>query len=408
VPVNIFTRILDVLRPAESRAEQPREISWDALSALSPTGSAVSARAAEGLATVFACAQAIASAIASLPAYVYRLADRGRTVDAAHPLARLIRNGPNAHQSWSDWLEFVVAQAVLRGNSVSQIVRDNTGRVVSLIPHPWEHVSVQLLPSGRLAYDITPINYITGGTGRSIRLLEGEVFHLRDRSDDGLIGRSRLSRAGAAIGHGLSTQEFATSAFSNGVFPSAVVESPEGFKFKSDEDRKRFRKAWREAYAGPSNSSRTLFLEWGFKFNPLSVTPEDRELLASWRFTTEELARIFQVPPPLVGIWDHSSFTNSETAGRWFAQHTLQPWIRKIESEFIRSVFSEADRATRELEIDVSGFARGDYAARWTANKIAVEARILTRNEVREAEGFNPIDGGDEFDAPAAPARQGA
>ena len=76
------------------------------------------------------------------------------------------------------------------------------------------------------------------------------------------------------------------------------------------------------------------------------LSPEDAELLASRRFTTEELARLYGCPPPIIGDLSHGTFTNSETAGRWFAQHTLTPWIRKIETEFTRSVFTAATAAT--------------------------------------------------------------
>lgn len=108
----------------------------------------------------------------------------------------------------------------------------------------------------------------------------------------------------------------------------------------------------------------------------------------SRRFTTEELARLYQVPPPIVGIWDHSSFTNSETAGRWFAQFTLAPWIRKIEAEFARSVFTAAGRESHHVEFDLSGFLRGDPAQRWQGYDVALRNRVLTPNEVRQAEGY--------------------
>jgi HK97 family phage portal protein len=98
-----------------------------------------------------------------------------------------------------------------------------------------------------------------------------------------------------------------------------------------------------------------LILEGGAEWQQISVSPEDAELQASRRFTTEELARLYQVPPPIVGIWDHSSFTNSETAGRWFAQFTLSPWIRKLEAEFVCSVFTASGRESHSIELDLSG-----------------------------------------------------
>lgn len=315
----------------EQRAADP---SWAAVGGYNVTGrQIVNHRTAEGLATVLACVGAVSTAIASLPVWIYRADGDARRVNPAHPMARLVRRGPNEHQSWPAFLEWFLASALLRGNALAELVTDNRGRVIELRPIPWENVSVQLLPSGRLAYDVVAINGLYGGTGRVRRLLQGEVIHLRDRSEDGLVGVSRLRRAASTIAAGLSVQEFANSMYANGINPSGALEVD---GFLSQEAYDHLVKSFRESFSGTRNAAKGLVLDQGVKWKQISVSPEDAEMLASRRFTTEELARIFQVPPPLVGIWDHSTFTNSETAGKWFAQHTLQPWIRKIECEFQR------------------------------------------------------------------------
>ena len=386
------------------RVEQ-RDKSWERLVAdiggtgFSSAGIAVSHGAAEGLATVAACVQAISSAIASLPAYVYRRTEAGRLEDLTNPVNRLIRRGPNPAQSWPDFIEWLLASTLLRGNGLAEIVADDRGAVTGLQPIPWGWVSPVILPSGALAYDVVASN-INGTNGRLRRLLADEVLHLRDRSDDGLIGRSRLSRAAETIGAAMAVQTFAGSIYRHGLNPSGAF-STEGKL--SAESRQSLRDAFTDQFAGSRNAAKAMVLDQGLTWQQISVSPEDAELLASRRFSTEELARIFQVPPPLVGIWDHSSFTNSETAGRWFAQHTLSPWLRKLESEFARSVFTASSGSF--LELDLAGFLRGDPEARWRSYDVAIKNRVLTPNEVREAEGYNPRTGGDEFTAaPAAPA----
>lgn len=384
--MGILRRLADRLDPVETRSLDP---SWTHLAAFAGGGTAtVNPRLAENLGTVMACVSAVSSAMASLPVWVYRRSDRGRDVDPAHAVARLVRDGPNRHQSWADWLEWAVASALLRGNALSEIITDRRGAVIELRPIPWENVAAQVLPRGRLAYDIT------AGAGRVRRLLEDEVLHLRDRSDDGLIGRSRLQRAAAVIEAGAAVQDFSNAMYRNGMNPSGALMVDGRLV---DEQRVLLRQGFQDAFAGTQNAAKALILDQGVRWQQISVSPEDAELLSARRFSTEELARLFQVPPPLVGIWDHSSFTNSETAGRWFAQHTLGPWARKIEAEFARSVFSEAARATHELEIDMSGFLRGDPEQRWKAHEIAVRNNILTPNEVREVEGWNPRADGDQL-----------
>lgn len=384
--MGLIRRVADYLDPPETRA---REVSWDALRTGlgGEAGTFVNPRTAESLSTVLACVGAISSAMASLPVYIYRTLARGREIDAAHPIAKLVALGPNIHQNWCDFIEWTMASALLRGNALAEILTDPGGAVVGLTPIPWEYVQVQLLPSGRLVYDVTEMASAFGGSGRPRRLLQHEVFHLRDRSDDGLLGRSRLQRAAAVVQAGISMQTFANSLYSNGVNPSGALQTDAKL---TDEQRKGLAAAFRDAMAGPTKAAKTLLLDQGLKWEQISISPEDAEFLSSRRFTVEELARLFGVPPPIVGDLSHGTFTNSETVGRWFATHTLAPWIRKVESEFQRSVFSEATRQTHRLEIDMSGFLRGDPAQRWAAWKIAREADILTADEIREAEGYNP------------------
>jgi HK97 family phage portal protein len=349
------------------------------------TGSAIiNPHTAENLSTVLACVGAISSAMASLPAYVYRSEPTGRTIEENHSVARLIASGPNQHQTWADWVEWTMASALLRGNAVSEIVTDARGAVTGLRPIPYEWCAVQLLPTGRLVYDVSEINSIYGGQGGQRRLSQDSVFHLRDRSDDGLIGKSRLQRAAAVLQSGISIQQFANSLYQNGVFPGGAIEV-DGVLNEAQRDN--LRREMRQVFQGPSNANRFFILDQGIKWKQISINPEDAEFLASRRFTTEELCRLFNVPPTVIGDLSNSSFTNSETTIRWFAQATLAPWIRKFESEFVRSIF--IGRSHR-LEIDLSGLMRGDPEQRWRAHEIAVKNNILSIDEVREIEGYNP------------------
>lgn len=141
-------------------------------------------------------------------------------------------------------------------------------------------------------------------------------------------------------------------------------------------------------HAGAANAGRVMILTDGLKFTPFDMTPEDAELLASRKFSVEEVCRLYQVPPPIVQDYSHNTFTNSEAAGRWFAQFTLGPWARKIEAVLSRALFPEGSGL--EIELDLSAFLRGDPQTRWAAHKIAVDAQILDADEIREIEGFNP------------------
>lgn len=348
-------------------------------------GNYVNARLAENLSTVTACVGAISSTLATLPAYVYRQEPDGRKEAKDHPVSRLLQ-APNERQTWPAWLEMMLAQCLLFGNAISIIETDRDGQPERLIPVPWQNVQVFLLPNGRLAYDIVQFIAPWGGTGKPRRYLDGEVFHLKDRSDDGFLGRSRLSRAPDVLSAAIGVQTYASSLWGNAVTPSGVLKTAQHL---SKESAAEMAQAFQNSYSGAANAKKTVVLHSGVEFQGISISPEDAEVLASRRFTVEELCRLYQVPPPIVQDYTHNTFTNASQAFLWFAQLTVVPWARKVEAEFQRTVFADGTGDYR-LELDLSGLMRGDFEARWRAYDIAINRQILDVNEVREAEGYNP------------------
>lgn len=357
----------------------PLDPSWQALAPMTGYYSGLSARAAENLSTVLACTGAIATALAYVPSRVYRWDGDTRLEHPTHPLSRLIRYGCNPAMTWCDTIEHWIADTLLTGNGLLEIERDRNGQVSGLIYHPWGMVTVQELASGRLAYDVSD------GKGNSRRLLEGEALHLRDRTNDGKIGVSRLSRSADTVTGADLANRHARQFLANGASPSGVIKHPGTM---TQEQKQSLRWQFSERHAGAANAGRALILDGGLEWQAAQMSPEDAELLETRRFGVEEIARLFQVPPPIIGDYTHNTFTNSETAGRWFATFCLAPWARKIEAEFARSLFPTG--APYELELDLSGFLRGDPETRWNAHKIALEAGVLDADEVRQVEGWNP------------------
>lgn len=363
------------------REERAKDPSWSGISPGFGYTSALSARAAENLTTVVACAGVIGTSLGSIPALVYRTdADGNRTELSDHPLTRLTRSGVSERMSWPDFIEHLATSALLHGNGLAEVVTGPRGELRALEFIPWSMVTVVYLSTGRLAFDISDPRL----NGRSRRLLQSEVIHLRDRTDDGLVGRSRLSRASEAVAGIAASNTFAHSFLANGAAPSGVIELP---GLISQESRDRLRASLDSRHAGTANAGKTLLLDGGMTWKNTQISPEDAELLETRKFGIEEICRLFQVPPPLVQDYSHNTFTNSETAGRWFAMFTLAPWARKIEAEFARSVFPPD--SAMHMELDLSGFLRGDPKTRWDAHKIAIETGVLDKDEVRQIEGWN-------------------
>jgi HK97 family phage portal protein len=367
---------------------------------------------AENVATICACVDVISSAIATLPAIVYEtLPDGNRRERPDHPVARLIRQ-PNRVQSWPDLARFFMAQVLLYGNALLTMEYDGNGQPVSLSPLPWwnaqpiivpaqpEQAMGPLAPSGRLAFDTLRTIAPWGGTGVPRRYFVEEVFYLRDRSDTGVLGSSRLSRAPMLVQQGLSVQAFATYLWENVGTPNLALKHPGKL---SPEASARIANSWMQTHVGPLNARKLMILEEGMAPEALATTAEDLQVLESRKFVAEEVARLFGVPPPLVGIWDHSTFTNSAQAAAWFATNTLAPWCVAIEREFARVVFNDPERF--HLELDLSALVKGDYATRAQVGVNLVRAGITTPNELRQELGYDRHPDGDTLQAQAIGGR---
>lgn len=358
----------------------PLDPSWQAQAPMTGYYSGLSARAAENLSTVLACTNAIATALAYVPARVYRIDGGGNRLEVeTHPLARLVRGGVNPSMTWPDFMEHWIASTLLTGNGLAEITRSGNGQISGLRWHPWSNVTVSELQSGRLRYDVSD------GKGRSWRLLEGEVLHLRDRTDDAKIGRSRLSRAADTVAGVQVANQHARKFLENGASPSGVIKTPGTL---TAEQRAMMRQQMSERYEGAGNAGRLLLMDGGLEWQSVQISPEDAELLETRKFGVIELCRLFQVPPPIVQAYENNTFTNAAQAGLWFATFCLSPWARKIEAELARSLFPTG--SGYEAELDLSGFLRGDPETRWAAHKIALETGVLDPDEVRQIEGWNP------------------
>lgn len=383
----ILSRVAGLVAPAAETRRTPGAIGAFGIGASAGTGGLGSygAHLAENLATVTACVEVIAGTLSTLPAIVYRSLPQGREEAPRHPVSALIQR-PNSRQSWTDWLAMMVSQVLLHGNALSVVQHDQAGRPVGLIPVPWGSCTVTLSASGQLVFDVQYVASPWGNFGERRRYLQDEVFHLKGRSDDGFLGRSVLSRAPSVLNAAEGAQTFAASIWANSANPSLAVRHPG----KLNAEAKGFlREEVTRMHGGAANARKVLVLDEAMSADPISLSAEDSELLASRRFGGEELARLFNVPPPLIGDLSHGSFTNVETAGRFFASFCLAPWARRIEAEFSRSVFPDGDG--HHLLIDLAGLQRGDAAGRWATYAIAIDKGILSVNEVRSLEGWNAL-----------------
>lgn len=362
--------------------------------AVSASGQYVDAKSAEGIATVHAAVSLIAGAIGSLPLHVYARLDNGDRERAKdYPLHRLLHDAPNEYQTALEFREQLTAHCLLWGNAYARIHRDRAGTVTALTTIHPRNVTIVKLPNGRIRYDVTE-------DGKLSPLLADEVFHLRDRSDDGITGKSRITTAREMLGSVLAQQEHGSRTFTNAARLSGVLKTAHVMDTASIE---RLRDGWQQQFAGASNAGRTAILENGLEFQPLSMSNEDAQWLQSRQFSVEEVARLFNVPPVLLGDLRHANFSNSVEMMRHFVTVTLGPWLARWEQALERSLLGPIARSRYFIEFSAEGLLRGDAVNRANFYKSGIEAGWLDVAEARKLE--NLPERHNEFQQFATPPR---
>lgn len=369
--------------------------SWSALIPPGTTsGMPVNPGNAETISTVFSCVQSIAETVGGLPLILYRNetnGDRERATD--HPLYRVLHDAPNDRQTALEFREQLTAHVLLWGNGYAEIHSDAAGNVTALEPIHPRNVTVLQLPSGRIRYDVADAQ-----TGRVRPLLADEVLHLKDRTDNGIVGKSRIQVAREMLGGVLASQEHGNKAWANGARLSGVLQTP---NVMDDAGIARIAQSWNAQFAGSGNSGKTAILENGLTYQQLSMSNEDAQWLQSRQFSVEEVCRIFRVPPVLVADLRHANFSNSVEMNRWFVTHTLRRWLTMWEEGAERALLGPIARTRYFIEHNVEGLLRGDSKGRAEFYGSGIKDGWLRKSEARRLENLPAIEGIDDEQAAA-------
>ena len=354
-------------------------------------GLRITPKAAENIAAVLAAINAISDTIAALPAHVVRADDEAAEPVTNHPLARLIRYGVNENQSWSDFISGFLASALLRGNGLAEIVTDSTGRLSGLQFCEWQYVSPWQADDGSLRFDYVPV--INPGAGSRRTLLREEVLFLPDRSDNGLIGVSRLQRAAGAMRAAIELQESATQFSMNSARPAGYMTAPQRI---DDDTARRLKDDWQAGYSGKRKGLAAV-LGAGLEWKTLSqFSAEDLQIVNLKNFTVADVARIYGVPPFMLADPSRATFASAREATRHFYTLSLVPWIVKLERAFSASVLGSGFK----LMFDADGLTRGDLESRWNAWAKARQAGVLSPNDIRQSEGWPTVPDGNDIAPP--------
>ena len=337
---------------------------------------------------VYSCVRILSEAVASLPLNVYRYnEDGGKEKAYDHPLFRLLHDEPNPEMTSFIFRETLMTHLLLWGNAYAQIIRNGKGEVISLYPLMPDRMTVDRDERGQLYYKYTKSNddapTMEGGT---VVLDPSDVLHVPGLGFDGLVGYSPIAMAKNAIGLAIAAEEFGSKFYANGATPSGVLEHPGTLK-----DPGKVRDSWNSAFGGSSNSNKVAVLEEGLKYTPISIAPNEAQFLETRKFQINEIARIFRVPPHMVGDLEKSSFSNIEQQSLEFVKYTLDPWVIRWEQALFRALLSEEEKKSLFFKFNVEGLLRGDYASRMNGYATARQNGWMSANDIRSLEDLDRI-----------------
>lgn len=364
-------------------------------SGLMPAGIHLTMDTALQIAAVWACVDAISSAIASCPWLVsMRDAQGRRLILPDDPAMYLLNLRPNADMTSIAWREAMMFACLTYGNAYSEIVRDGANRPAALWP-----LSPELVTPHRLdkKHGYALVYEYRNPDGTATTLPASEVLHFHGPGIHGLMGDNLVARMAKSIALAAAHERFASTYFGNNTVIGGWIEYP---KVLGQEAHDLMQKSWEESHKGPDKAHKVTIMENGAKFHPSEANAESSQLVASRQFQIEEICRWYKVPPHKIQHLERATFNNIEHLGLEWVRDGLTPWAMRLEQEVDFKLFSARGPA-RRTKLDMAWLTYGDAKSRAEYYKIMRESGAFTVNMILEKEGENPI--ADEGDVRIVP-----
>ena len=363
----------------------------------STSGKSVTERSSMQMTAVYSCVRILAEAVAGLPLHLYKYNESGGKERAAeNQLYFLLHDEPNPEMTSFVFRETLMTHLLLWGNAYAQLIRNGKGEVIALYPLMPNRMTVDRDNKGRLYYQYRRGKDEAKLSRDNIVILQpSDVLHIPGLGFDGLVGYSPIAMAKNAVGMAIACEEYGAKFFANGATPGGILEHPGIVK-----DPARVRESWNAVYQGSGNAHRIAVLEEGMKYTPIGISPEQAQFLETRKFQINEIARIFRVPPHMVGDLEKSSFSNIEQQSLEFVKYTLEPWLVRWEQAMVRSLLSKSEKEQYFIKFNVDGLLRGDYESRMNGYATARQNGWMSANDIRQLENLDRIsekEGGDLY-----------
>lgn len=339
------------------------------------------------ISTVWNCIERRANVVASLPLFVYALQGNGqKSLARGTRLYQLLHDSPNARMTPFDFWRAMMMNHDLRGNAYARIDRDPaTGEALSLWPMPADQVRHTVLDDGTGIYEYR--------IGPDIAVLaEASVLHVKNLGN-GTTGLPKLDYMAATVGEAGNAQKEASDTFANGGKPTGILMVD---KLLTGEQRAKLRQNMGELTQG--STDRLYILEANMKYEALSFTPEQQQLLETRRFTIEEICRWFDVPPVLA---HHANVTTwgsgvEQIIDGWH-KLSVRPMLVNLDQAVRKWVLTPKQRSTMTAEFSHDALLRGNTKDRYAIYESGIRGGVLKINEARQLENLPPEPGGDQL-----------
>ncbi len=349
------------------------------------TGVRVTPDIAFKVAGVYASCKVIGETFGSLPCIMYERRERSRRRATEHRLYSTLRYEPNVSQTAFEFQRLMVIVALLYGTAYARIGSDRTGGFAT---------DLQPLPPNRTRQKVVDgeiVVEVWNEDGTTDTYLQDEVFMLPGISTDGVSALGIPDIARDTIGLAIATEQYGSRFFSQSSQPGGVLEHP---NVLGKEATERLAASWQAARSGLNSAHKVVVLEDGMKYTPTVMSAEAAQMIETRKFQLEEIARYFRLPPHKIGILDKATFSNIEEQGLEFVTDTMQPLVTAYEQRIRKQLIIDQSRYMAEFLLD--NILRGRAVDRANVYTKYVNFGVMTRNEVRERENMNPLDGLDE------------
>jgi len=356
------------------------------------TGETITVEGALNVTSVLAGFTILMEDIASLPLILYRRLERGKERANRHPYYSLLHDNFNPEHTSMVFREMVTGHMLGWGNFYGQMLWDGRGVVREIWPLAANRMEV-FRKDGERRY-----LYIDQ-SGRKIAFRQEDILHIPAFGFDGLVGYSRISMSRNAIGLARAAEKYGSKIFANDARPSVLFKAT---KKMTPEAKQALRESWAQIYAGAGNAAKSAVLEEGIDIETIGFPPEDAQFLQTRQFQVSEIARIFRIPPHMLGDVERSTSWGSgiEQQEIGYLSHTLRPWLVRIEQQLHKDLLIQREKRNYVIEHLVEALLRTDLTSRMQAYTQAITNGIMNRNEVREKENLNPYDEGEDYLVP--------